>query len=142
MTAALKLAAGEEEEEADSIDFVELYQEFEALERRVKVQGMHIQQIRLEAEREYQPKERLEEAGGTPAQEELAGVKLSEEGVEQQFSKGIAELKSATEWQVKATTDGKNIAWEIMMIYPFAEKKCSRGDCIHRASHGSSWTRR
>jgi len=48
MTAALKLVAGEKEEEADIIDFVELYQEFEALERRVKVHGIHIQQIRLE----------------------------------------------------------------------------------------------
>jgi len=43
MTAALKLAAREEEEEVDNKDFVELYQEFEALERRVKVKGMHIQ---------------------------------------------------------------------------------------------------
>jgi hypothetical protein len=33
----------EEEGEANSIDFAELYQEFEALKRRVKVQGMHIQ---------------------------------------------------------------------------------------------------
>jgi hypothetical protein len=46
-----------EEEEADNIDFVVLCEEIEALERRVKVQGMHIQQIRLETEGEYQPKE-------------------------------------------------------------------------------------
>jgi hypothetical protein len=45
MTAALESAA---EEEADNIDFVDLYEELEALERRVIVQSMHIQQAKLE----------------------------------------------------------------------------------------------
>jgi hypothetical protein len=38
----LELVAFKEEEE-ESIDCGELYQDFEALERRVKVQGKHIQ---------------------------------------------------------------------------------------------------
>jgi hypothetical protein len=33
----------EEEEEVDNISFVDLYEQIKALERRVKVQGMHIQ---------------------------------------------------------------------------------------------------
>jgi hypothetical protein len=37
MTAALELAAEEEEEEEDNIDFVDLCEEFESLEKRVKV---------------------------------------------------------------------------------------------------------
>jgi hypothetical protein len=58
MTAALELAAVEEEE-ADSMSFVDLCEQIEALERRVIVQRMHIQQMKLEAdaEGEYQPKE-------------------------------------------------------------------------------------
>jgi hypothetical protein len=47
-TATLKLAKAEEEEEEDNVDFTDKYQEFEALERRVKVQSLHIQQVKLE----------------------------------------------------------------------------------------------
>jgi hypothetical protein len=36
----------------------------------------------------------------------------------------------------------KKITWEIMVIYPFEERNCSRGDCMARASQRSSWTRR
>jgi hypothetical protein len=96
-----------EEEEADNIDFVVLCEEIEALERRVKVQGMHIQQIRLETEGEYQPKERLEEAGNTPAGE-MAEAKLSKGEAEQQLSEETAKLESAAEWQDKATGDGED----------------------------------
>jgi hypothetical protein len=54
MTAALEPAA---EEEADNIDFVELHEELEALER-----GRHIQQVKLETDGgAYQPEEWLEE---------------------------------------------------------------------------------
>jgi hypothetical protein len=42
-TATLKLAEAEEEE-ADSMSFVDLCEQIEALERRVIVQGLHIQQ--------------------------------------------------------------------------------------------------
>jgi hypothetical protein len=49
-TTALKLAVGEEEEEVGNIDFADLYQEFEALERRVMVQSLHIQQVSLETD--------------------------------------------------------------------------------------------
>jgi hypothetical protein len=57
-TAALELAAAEEEE-ADNMSFVDLCEQIEALERRVIVQRMHIQQMKLEADAggEYQPKE-------------------------------------------------------------------------------------
>jgi hypothetical protein len=57
------------------------FEDIEALERRMKVQGMHIQQIRLEIEGEYQPKERLEEAGNIPVGE-MADAKLSEKEAE------------------------------------------------------------
>jgi hypothetical protein len=65
---------------------------------------------------------------------EMAAAALSQGEAEQQLSNEIAELKSAAEWQVKAT-EMKKIAWEIMMICPFAERNCSRGDCMNRASH-------
>jgi hypothetical protein len=41
-----------EEEETDNIILTDLYEQIEALERRVKVQGMHIQQVKLEADEE------------------------------------------------------------------------------------------
>jgi hypothetical protein len=67
MTAALETAS---EEEADSINFVDLCEELEALERRVIVQSMHIQNARLETgEGAYQSKEQLEETGDMPAEE-------------------------------------------------------------------------
>jgi hypothetical protein len=69
MTAALESAA---EGEADIMDFADLYEEIEALERRVMVQSQHIQQIRLETDRgAYIPEEQLEEFGLEPTQEEL-----------------------------------------------------------------------
>ena len=51
-TAALELAEVGEEEEADNISLADLYGQIEALERRVIVQGMHIQQVKLEADEE------------------------------------------------------------------------------------------
>ena len=52
MTVALEFAV---EEEIDNINFANLCEEFEALERRVNVQRRHIQQVRLEVdEREMQ----------------------------------------------------------------------------------------
>jgi hypothetical protein len=42
----------EEEEEADNINLADLYEHIEALEERVKVQSMHIQQVNLEAKEE------------------------------------------------------------------------------------------
>jgi hypothetical protein len=44
--------AEEEEEATDIISFTGLYEKIEALERRVKVQGMHIQQVNLEVDEE------------------------------------------------------------------------------------------
>jgi Cu2+-containing amine oxidase len=44
--------AEEEEEEADNISLADLYEQIEALERRVKVQSMHIQQVKLVADEE------------------------------------------------------------------------------------------
>jgi hypothetical protein len=64
----LDLAAAEEE--VDNMSFVDLCEQIETLERRVKVQGMHIQQIRLEADEvEFQSEDHLERAGDTPAGE-------------------------------------------------------------------------
>jgi hypothetical protein len=55
-----------EEEEVDNMDFAELYEELEAQERRVIVQSIHIQQAKFETDGgAYQPKEQLEEAGGS-----------------------------------------------------------------------------
>jgi hypothetical protein len=66
MTAALEPAA---EEEADNMDLVDLYEELEALERRVMVQIFHIQQVKLETDGgAYQPGEKLEEVGLEPTQ--------------------------------------------------------------------------
>jgi hypothetical protein len=41
-----------EEEDTDNIGLVDLWEQIEALEDRVKVQGMHIQQVRLETDEE------------------------------------------------------------------------------------------
>lgn len=50
-TTTLELAEAEEEE-GDSMSFVDLCEQIQALERRVIVQGMHIQQVRLETDEE------------------------------------------------------------------------------------------
>jgi hypothetical protein len=42
----------EEEEEADNISLADLYEQIETLEERVKVQSVHIQQVKLEADEE------------------------------------------------------------------------------------------
>jgi hypothetical protein len=61
------------EEEVDNIDFVDLYQELEALENRVMVQRLNIQQAKLEAgSGTYQPGEKLKETGSMPGREEEA----------------------------------------------------------------------
>ena len=80
ITAALEPAA---EEEANNIDFVELYEELEALERRLNMQSICIQQIKLEIDGgEYHPGEKLEEVGVEPTQEEMIEVTLKEEDAE------------------------------------------------------------
>jgi hypothetical protein len=64
MTATLEPAV---EEEADNIDFVELCEELEALERRINMQSRNIQNIKLEIGRgAYQLGEKLEEVGVEP----------------------------------------------------------------------------
>jgi hypothetical protein len=50
-TVAFELAE-EKGEEADNISLFDMYEQIEALERRVIVQGMHIQQVKLEADEE------------------------------------------------------------------------------------------
>jgi hypothetical protein len=50
-TATWEFAAGEGKE-ADNICFADLWEHIEALEERVKVQGMHIQQVKLEVDDE------------------------------------------------------------------------------------------
>jgi hypothetical protein len=67
MTAALEPTT---KEEARIIDFAELYEELDALERRVNTQSRNIQQVKLETGRgEYHPRENLEEVGVEPTQE-------------------------------------------------------------------------
>jgi hypothetical protein len=50
-TATWEFAAAEEEG-VDIICFADLWRQIEALEKRVKVQGVHIQQVKLEADEE------------------------------------------------------------------------------------------
>jgi hypothetical protein len=45
-------AEAKEEEEADNICFVDLWEQIKAVEERVKVEGMHIQQVKLESDEE------------------------------------------------------------------------------------------
>jgi hypothetical protein len=107
MTAALESAT---EGEADNMDFSKLYEELEALERRVIVRIQHIQQIRLETgEGAYQPKEQLEEVGVEPTQEKVTESNLSEEEAKQHLSDETTELESAARWQDKAIGDGEKI---------------------------------
>jgi hypothetical protein len=106
MTAALKPTESEEEE--DNTDFVDLCEELEALERRVMVQSLHIQQAKLEeGSGAYQPGEKLEEAGSMP-EGEMAATELPQEEAEQQFSEETAELESAAEWPHSATKRDKD----------------------------------
>jgi hypothetical protein len=105
------------EEEAESIDFVELYEELESLKRRVNMQSRHIQQIKLETGGgAYHPREQLEEVGVERTQEEMREVNLSEEEVEQQLSGETAELDSATKWPASATGDEDNRKGQIDQI--------------------------
>jgi hypothetical protein len=86
------------EEEANNIDFADLYEELEAQERKINMQSRHIQQAKLEiGGGVYHPGEQLEEVGVEPTQEEMVEVNLSEEEVEQQLSGETAEMESATE---------------------------------------------
>jgi hypothetical protein len=91
MTATLEPAV---EEEENNKDFVDLYEELEALERGVNMKGRHIQQINLEIGRgAYHPGEKLEEVGVKPTQGELAEANLSEEEAEQQLNDETTELE-------------------------------------------------
>jgi hypothetical protein len=69
MTAALE---SEAEEEENIIDFVGLCEELESLERRVEMQGMHIQQAKLEIDEGPHQHEELGKAETKPA-EKLTG---------------------------------------------------------------------
>jgi hypothetical protein len=90
------------------MDFADLCEELEALERRVMVQSLHIQQAKLEAgSGTYQPGEKLEEAGSMPGGE-MAAAELPQEEAEQQFSEETAELESAAEWPLSATKRDKD----------------------------------
>jgi hypothetical protein len=101
VTTTLESAA---EEEACSMDFTDLCGELEALERRVIVKSMHIQQVKLEIDGGvYQPGEKLEETGTESTPRKLAENNLLREMVEQQFSEETAELKSAVEWKFSIT---------------------------------------
>jgi hypothetical protein len=138
MTAALEPAA---EEEADNMDFVDLYEELEALERRVMVQSQHIQQAKLESRWRSIPARGT--TGGSwryePTQEELTEANMSEEEAEQQLSDETAELEFAAGGKLMPQEKMKT-TWGIKMIYPLIRKTCSREDCIRRANHWSSWT--
>jgi hypothetical protein len=72
----------------------------------VIVEGMHIQQVMLEAgEGEYQPKKHLEGDGIQLAQREVVAATLSQGEAEQQLSNEVAEWEYAAGWKVKATRD-------------------------------------
>jgi hypothetical protein len=109
ITVVLEAAEEAEEEEADNMDFVDLYEELEALEKRVIVQSLHIQQIKLEADGgAYQPQEQLGKVGLEPTQREMVVAELPQEEAEQQFSEETAELESAAEWPLSATERNKD----------------------------------
>ena len=79
--------------------------DFKALEDwlyRPKPKG-GCQQIAMPKET-HQHELQLEEAGIEPT-EELTGISLSEEVVEQQFSGETVELESAVEWPIRVTRD-------------------------------------
>jgi len=87
------------------MDFVDLYKEMEALERRVNMQSRHIQQVKLEIDGgEFQSEEQLEEAG-VVLEKELAEDNLLEEEAVQQLIDQTAELDSPEGWQVNTTGD-------------------------------------
>jgi hypothetical protein len=96
MTAAPEPAT---EREAKDIDFDDLCQEFEALERRVILQSLHIQKSRFETDGgAYQPEERLEEAENISVEEET----------EKQLGDRTVELESTAEWKLNATMGDKD----------------------------------
>jgi hypothetical protein len=98
VTAVLE-AAESEEEEPDNIDFVDLCTELEALEGRVMVQSLHIQQVKLEMDgRIFQSEEQLEEARNMPVQGELAEANLSRREAEQRLGEETAKFKFAAGW--------------------------------------------
>jgi hypothetical protein len=101
MTAALEPAA---EKEADDIDFAELHEELEALEK-----GRHIQQVKLETYGgAYQPGEQLEEARDVPAKELTEEDNLPKEKTKHQLGDETVELKFVVEWQLDATRGDKD----------------------------------
>jgi hypothetical protein len=72
------------------MDFVELYKELEALERRVIVKNHNIQQVNLETDGgTCQHEEQLEEVGSVLVAE-LTGLNLSEEINERQLNEETA----------------------------------------------------
>jgi hypothetical protein len=92
------------------MDFVDLYEELEALEKRVIVQSFHIQQIKLEADGgAYQPQEQLGKVGLEPTQREMVVAELPQEEAEQQFSEETAEMESTAEWPLSAIERNKDI---------------------------------
>jgi hypothetical protein len=107
-TATLELAV-EKEEEADNMSFVDLCEQIETLERRVIVQRMHIQQVKLETDGgAYQPKEQLGEVGLEPTQREMAAANCHREKLSSSSVMRLQNWNFPAEWQVKATRDGKN----------------------------------
>jgi hypothetical protein len=53
---------------------------------------------------------------------------------EKRLSDKTAELNFAAEWQAEATEE-ENSMGDLVDLPTDKEKKCSRGDCIKRASH-------
>jgi hypothetical protein len=84
MTATLKPVA---EEKENIMDFADLYEELQALERRVMVQRFPIRQVKLEEYGgAYQQEEQMEKVGHEPGQEEMIEeTNMSEEEAEQQL---------------------------------------------------------
>ena len=94
------------EEDIDNIDFVDLCEQLEALERRVMVQSMHIQHMRLETNGgDFAVKEQLEGVGYIPVRG-MATKTLSEMMVEQHISQEGTVEETTTEWTL-STTQGE-----------------------------------
>jgi hypothetical protein len=80
----------------------------EALERRVMVKKLRIQQAKLEIDGgSYQPQEQLEKVRLEPTQGKVT-VKISQEEAEKQLSNETTEIESVAEWPLSATKGNKD----------------------------------
>jgi hypothetical protein len=87
-----------------------LYEELEALERRVNMQlGISNRSSWKQVEEHTSLGSKLEEVGVEPTQEEMTEANLSEEEAEQQLNDETAELESAAGWKANSIGEENNM---------------------------------